>query len=48
MTIVIVVYMMANVAYLGVLSPSQMLLSPAVAVVSNRTETLFPYICAHS
>ena len=33
MTLVIVVYMMANVAYLGVLSPLQMLSSPAVAVV---------------
>ena len=27
------VYMMANVAYLGVLSPAEMLISPAVAVV---------------
>ena len=33
MTIVIVVYLLANVAYLGVLSPLQMLSSPAVAVV---------------
>lgn len=32
MTLVIVVYLLANVAYLGVLSPLQMLSSPAVAV----------------
>ena len=34
MTVVIVVYLLANVAYLGVLSPQMMLSSPAVAVVS--------------
>lgn len=33
MTVVIVTYLIANVAYLGVLSPAEMLLSPAVAVV---------------
>ncbi|XP_061183883.1 large neutral amino acids transporter small subunit 1-like isoform X2 [Saccostrea echinata] len=32
MTLVIVTYLIANVAYLGVLSPAEMLLSPAVAV----------------
>ena len=37
MTLVIVVYMMANVAYLGVLSPLQMLSSPAVAVVRSSS-----------
>ena len=33
MMVVIVTYLIANVAYLGVLSPAEMLLSPAVAVV---------------
>ncbi|KAJ8297770.1 hypothetical protein KUTeg_024301 [Tegillarca granosa] len=38
MTIVIVTYLAANVAYLGVLSPVQMLASPAVAVTfANQT-----------
>ncbi|XP_052793390.1 large neutral amino acids transporter small subunit 2-like [Mya arenaria] len=38
MTLVIIVYLMANVAYLGVLSPLQMLSSPAVAVTfANST-----------
>ena len=35
MAIVIVVYLVANVAYLAVLSPSMMLQSTAVAVVSG-------------
>lgn len=38
MTLVIIVYLLANVAYLGVLTPLQMLSSPAVAVVSNGGE----------
>ncbi|KAL5011282.1 hypothetical protein ScPMuIL_009833 [Solemya velum] len=38
MTLVIVVYLIANVAYLGVLSPAHMLESPAVAVTfGDRT-----------
>lgn len=41
MTLVIVVYLMANVAYLGVLSPSDMLISPAVAV-TFADQTLGP------
>lgn len=38
MTIVIIVYLITNIAYLGVLSPSDMLMSTAVAVTfANRT-----------
>lgn len=35
MGLVICVYLVANIAYLGVLSPRQMVQSTAVAVVSN-------------
>ncbi|XP_053399752.1 large neutral amino acids transporter small subunit 1-like [Mercenaria mercenaria] len=41
MTLVIAVYLLANVAYLGVLSPLQMLSSPAVAV-TFASQTLGP------
>ena len=54
MVIVIVTYLIANVAYVAVLSPAQMLLSPAVAVVSRyalcqkwRSNIIFPWKKSH-
>uniref|UniRef100_K1QLY2 Uncharacterized protein n=1 Tax=Magallana gigas TaxID=29159 RepID=K1QLY2_MAGGI len=42
MTLVIVTYLIANVAYLGVLSPGEMLQSPAVAVIIPGKRTILP------